>query len=196
MKTITRLIIFLLSQFCAAQSLAAPIKPLLTLPSNLKAGDYLKDLNNVLQPYVGTWEGTANNKKYTFVITKFTKKYQAFGNYYLDELKLKFRVTNLSTGVILYDNLDAVSYEQYTIYAASPSRGMLACFFTDSAANCHNPLEFYLKNITGNPYQKKYCYFREGEWDGYLVGDNCYNTINRATIPVWLPTQDLILTKQ
>ena len=39
----------------------------------IPADTYLKDVNNLFAPYIGTWKGTINNKTYTFFITKITE---------------------------------------------------------------------------------------------------------------------------
>lgn len=38
--------------------------------NSTKTGDYLKDVNGVLDKYIGTWQGSINNKTYTFEISK------------------------------------------------------------------------------------------------------------------------------
>jgi hypothetical protein len=66
---------------------------------------YIKDINNELVPYVGTWNGTWNNKTLS-VQFKRIKKYQNYDNnnpYYQDVLIGKFKVSD-SSGNILFDN--------------------------------------------------------------------------------------------
>lgn len=194
-KISTILFVILVSYNMSSQILVSQIVPLSThtFPENA----YLKDLNNVLLPYVGTWEGILNNRKYTFVVTKFTQNYDDFGKYFKDELMVKLQLTDMSNGVILYDNLSAITYDEYNILGTTPHKGMFNCYFTDSEANCKNKFEFILKNIPGNPNQKKYCYFAYHQsWNPLSNGYNCYTNIDRYSLPVYLPTEDLILTKQ
>lgn len=174
-------------------SCQTPILPLSTY-ENIPNGAYLKDINNVLTPYIGTWEGILNNKKYTFVFTKFAQRYNSFSSYYQDELMGNFKVTDLSTGTVLYDNTAATNYDDFRIYGTHPNvaRGMCSFYFTDTVANCENNLKFILRNINGQPNKLTYCYF---EYDGWLKESDCHNYPNRAAIPVFLPTQELILTK-
>ena len=191
MKKIFIFFAFIITQVAYCQT---PILPLSTY-ENIPSGAYLKDLDNVLLPYVGTWEGTLDNKKYTFVFTKFPQ-YDKFGEYYEDVLKCKFKVTDLVTGTIIYDNLSAINYDDHMILAATSHRGLLHCFFTDTDANCKNGLEFYIRNINGQPNKMTYCYFRYSEsWGGLSIGLDCINYSDRMNIPVFLPKQDLILTK-
>ena len=41
------------------------------IPENIT---YFKDINHVLDKYIGTWKGTQDNKNYEFKITKITNK--------------------------------------------------------------------------------------------------------------------------
>ena len=192
---IVLLLMLLASYNMSSQIAVSQILPLSThiFPENA----YLKDLNNVLAPYVGTWEGTVNNKKYTFIVTKFTQHYDDFGKYFKDELMLKLKVTDLTNGTIIYDNHSAVTYDEYNIMGTTPHQGMFHCFFTDSETNCKNEFEFYLRNIIGNPNQKTYCYFAyQQSWNPLSNGYDCYTNVDRMSLPVYLPTQDLILTRQ
>lgn len=66
---------------------------------------YIKDLNNQLLPYEGTWKATWDNKT-IFVYFKRIKKYldhKENNPYYKDVLVGKFKVVN-SNGLILFDN--------------------------------------------------------------------------------------------
>ena len=171
-----------------------PVLPLSTY-EDIPNGAYLQDLNNSFGQYIGIWEGTLNNKKYTFEFTKFEQHYDDFSLCYEDILKSKFRVTDITSGTIEYDGLSASDYDDYRILTIPPpSNGMLHCFFTDTDANCRNELEFYLRNINGQPNKLTYCNFRyTDEWG--LPGIECVDYADRMDIPVFLPMQDLILTK-
>ena len=101
------------------------IVPLSTI--NAPNGAYLKDLDDELLPYVGTWEGMSNNKKYTFVFEKFTQKLFFFSNehyFYRDKIKAKLKVIDLATNEVLYNGLSAIDYDDFPIYGVSrPHRG-------------------------------------------------------------------------
>lgn len=171
--------------------------PLGTTYLNDENGTYFKDINGDLNPYVGTWEGTVNNKKYTFVIQKFPKHAISFttGYYkYYDMLKIKFKVTDLATNVILYSTLDAVNFDDFPIYGLSkPFHGSFQFIFNDTDANCQNSLRFFLDGTPALTNQLKYCKFEYDEW---WLFENCPNYSSRDAIPVYLPKTDFILTKQ
>lgn len=168
--------------------------PLETL--NYNNGTYFKDINGELNPYIGTWEGTVNNKKYTFVMQKFTKHMTSYttGYYhYEDELMIKFKVTDLATNLILYNTLDADDYNEFPIYGLSkPFHGSFRFVFKDTDTNCQNSLKFFLDGTPALTNQLKYCKFEYDEWWLY---QNCPNYSSRDAIPVYLPKVDLILTK-
>ena len=160
-------------------------------------GAYFKDINNELLPYVGTWEGVLNNKKYTFVFQKFTQHLTSYFPYsesyhYDDRLKGKFQVTNNTTGEIIYSSLSASTYDDFPIYGVvKPYHGRFSFVFKDTEANCENGLEFMLKNIPNQPNQLKYFHFEyKDSWN-----IDCTTYSDRMDIPVNLPMSELIFTK-
>jgi len=191
MKKTILILAFLMIQIVSCQT----IVPLSTI--HVPNGAYVQDTNNTFNKYIGTWEGILNNKKYTFVFTKFPQHpvvWSATYSYYEDQLMGNFKVTDLATNTVIYDNTTATSYDNFRIYGTYPSlaRGICEFIFTDTDANCQNRLEFTLKNITGQPNQLKYCYFKYNDWWSF---NDCPNYSSRSQIPVYLPMQDLILTK-
>lgn len=165
------------------------------LPLNsfdLPNGAYVKDLGNQLTYYEGKWVGSLNNKKYTFEFVKFPQhlsQYEVGGDYYyMDNLMGKFKVEDLSTGTVLYDNLSAINYDDYNIFLSSLRNG--ASFGYLDSINCLNSAGFYLFKVSGSPNQLSYKNFALDDYIEY----NCpYAT--QAEIPMFLPTSDLILTK-
>ncbi len=160
-------------------------------------GAYFKDFDNELLPYVGTWEGILNNKKYTFVFQKFTQHLISSAplsdNYlYQDLLKGKFEVIELSTGAVIYSSLSAINYEDFPILGVvKPYNGRFDFYFQDTEINCENGLEFSLRNIPSQPNQLKYYWFRYNDW----YKSDCSMYSDRMDIPIFLPMQELILTK-
>jgi len=56
---------------------------------------YYKDVNKVLNKYVGTWEGVYKNQTYYFEITKQTKVNSSdFPLIYNDDLSIQFKITD------------------------------------------------------------------------------------------------------
>lgn len=165
------------------------------LPLNsvdLPNGAYVKDLGVQLPYYEGKWVGVLNDKKYTFEFVKFSQhlsQYELGGDYYyMDDLMGKFKVEDLSTGTVLYDNLSAVNYDDYNIFLASLR--IEASFGYLDTINCLNSAGFYLSKLPANPDQLRYNNFALNE---YLAFNCPFAT--QAEIPMFLPTSDLILTK-
>ena len=67
------------------------VKPLETFRGAQKNDlDYFKDVNNLLDPYLGTWEGDYNGKTLKLEITKFKDNYLAIS---VDALHIKYEIT-------------------------------------------------------------------------------------------------------
>ena len=58
---------------------------------------YFKDVNNILDKYVGTWKGTYGNKKYEFSISKSVRTFETMK---FDRLLIRYIVTDLNGNVI------------------------------------------------------------------------------------------------
>lgn len=157
-------------------------------------GAYLKDLNNELSYWEGTWEGTINNKKYTFVFTKFIQHLTGETNdyYYQDEIRGKYKVLDLATNQILYDNLSVNNYNDYSILGLVIRDGDFTFWFQDVESKCYNSVQFHLQKINGQPNQVKYCYFRFLDYQNW----DCTNYSNQTSIPMFLPQEELIFIKQ
>lgn len=160
-------------------------------------GSYVKDIDNELDYYVGTWKGVLNNIEYTFEFVKFTHHLNSYtgtatGTYhYEDELKGKLKVIDLQTNQVLYNNLNSTNYEDYLILGLAKKNGMFNFWYKSKADKCFLDAEFVLKRINGQPNQLNYCYFTLNSYRDF--GCN-YLDINQ--IPIFLPKQDLIITKQ
>lgn len=158
-------------------------------------GAYLKDLNNELSYWKGTWEGTINNKKYTITFVKVIQHLKGFSvnsYYYEDEIVGKYKVVDLTTNQVLYDNLSVTNYDDYSIQGIVIRNGGFSFWFQDVASKCYNSVEFSLHKINGQPNQVKYCNFRFGEYHYY----DCTNYSNQDSIPMFLPQEELFFTKQ
>ena len=193
MKTLFYITLLLLGSITFAQE--GVEVPLSTYPTQLQNGTYIKDLQNVFQPYIGTWKGvTSDNKEFTLQLVKFTKHLSTFPNgyyYYQDELVGKYQLKDLTTGVIISNTLNAVNYEDYRIYVlGEPLNGILYLTFTDTV--CMNGLRIYLDDIPGSPNQLRYSSF----YDSYRSYDCPY--ANQTEIPLPIPgaLKVVILTKQ
>lgn len=106
MKTILSILCFLafiytFSQTGCQQQNIIPLRTHTDIPQDQCY--YMKDTNNELQDYAGTWMGTWNNKTFYVTFKKINNKYDAHFKYNKDFLIGKFK-TLTSSGSILFDN--------------------------------------------------------------------------------------------
>ena len=78
-----------------------PLRTFTTIPQN--ECYYLKDTQNELNDYVGTWKASWNDRTIYVYITKQVKHYDWTGEYYVDNLIIKFK-TITNNGTVLFDN--------------------------------------------------------------------------------------------
>lgn len=63
-------------------------------------GAYIKDVNNLLDKFIGTWTGTFDNKSYEFGITKQTVSFLGIS---IDRLIIKYVITDNVTNQVIVD---------------------------------------------------------------------------------------------
>jgi len=63
-------------------------------------GAYYKDLNNDLNPYIGSWKGVFEGKTFFIIFTKI-KEYEPIGKYYQDRLMGRYKMLD-TNGSQLY----------------------------------------------------------------------------------------------
>ena len=157
-------------------------------------GTYIKDINNVYLPYVGTWKGILNGKEHTYVFQIFTQ--HMFTNpsgtyYYEDILKAKYEVKDITSGNILFTTMSAVNYEDFYITAlGTPDNGRLDFYFAD-VSNCYNSLKFALINVAGVSNQLR---FGGPFYNDFYIPEGCPYA-DRYDIPVPIP-KNVVLIKQ
>lgn len=91
----------LFAMSCKAQTIVPVEKTgdYLDAGNGIPDNTYLKDVNNLLRKYVGTWKGIYGRKNYTFYVTKYTSKFDKVTR---DELLTRYLITT-SNGTILED---------------------------------------------------------------------------------------------
>ncbi|WP_288981611.1 DUF6705 family protein [uncultured Flavobacterium sp.] len=185
---ILSLLLFTINCNCQTLPLNSPEEP--------DNGGYLKDIDNVLPFWVGTWKGTVDNKEYTFQFTTFLHNTVNFPNgdyYYKDKLMGKFKVVDLTTNMVLYDDLSVSNFEDYKIRLSGYGNNIGYVFrFVDDNAHCNNKTEFTMLKNSANPNQIKYLNF---EYQRLLSPEDCIYP-QQGDIPMFLPKVDLILTRQ
>ncbi|MFN1216089.1 DUF6705 family protein [Chryseobacterium kwangjuense] len=190
MNTTNFKIIILLAFLINILSCKAQTLPLNTDMKDIPTGAYVKDLNNELSPYIGTYKANFNGNEITLFIIKEENKptKRLKKNFFRDALVAKYIVKN-STGTILQDtkNNNSANIELYSYYTY-PSKNTIVLYY--SGTNCRVGWgDIYLKKIGVNQIS----------WE-YRPDDI---TLDNTTCPpgtdinIYLPeTKDLIFTKQ
>ncbi|HCR76871.1 MAG TPA: hypothetical protein DIW37_10810, partial [Chryseobacterium sp.] len=114
MKNIFLLLFVVISCKTYAQQTIVPLRTYTDIPEN--QGYYLKDTNNELQDYEGTWKGIWNNKTIFITFHKIANKYNETLKFSTDYLAGKFKTLD-NNGNILFDNTN-LSFENSKIRGA------------------------------------------------------------------------------
>lgn len=114
MKNIILIIsLFLVSHTIEAQKIVPIEQKYQEIKNNEGKGPkkaYYKDVNKVLDKYVGEWETTYNNKIFYFKISKITKvPNMYFKDIQSDRLKVQYKITDKKTGKVVQDKFKASS---------------------------------------------------------------------------------------
>lgn len=168
--------------------------PLLTSLDNVPNMSHLKDTNNELQSFVGTYASTYNGNQITLYITKEEDKFFDYGNQqiYMDILSVKYIVKN-STGTILQDTKNMVLPAgdlKYTIYSLWVTDNGNKAELIYNGTNCNVGFgSINLRKINSNQISWEY------KPNGITTTkDKCPPTLDTN---IYLPeTKDLIFTKQ
>ena len=183
-KTILFLGIFVSFLSCKAQNL-----PLNTALKEIPTNAFVKDLNNELVPYIGTYKASFQGKEITLFITKEENKLVDYGNqkFYRDALIIKYIVKNLS-GTVLQDTQNNNLPKIYIYSTKTKSQNSVR--FTYSGTNCRVGWgEIILNKINSTHVSWEY---RPN--DIILDSSKCPPGTD---INIYLPeTKDLIFTKQ
>jgi hypothetical protein len=170
---------------CKAQTL-----PLNTSFLDIPNGAYVKDTNNELNPYIGTYKANFNGNEITLFINKQEHKLEESSqkNYYMDALVIKYIVKN-SSGIVLQDthnnNLNIAA-----LYSIDIDSTENTISFVYSGTNCNVGFGgIKLKKISSTQISWEY---RPN--DITTTAAKCPPTLDTT---IYLPeTKDLIFTKQ
>lgn len=170
---------------CKAQTL-----PLNTSFLDIPNGAYVKDTNNELNPYIGTYKANFNGNEITLFINKQEHKLEESSqkNYYIDALVIKYIVKN-SSGIVLQDtqnnNLNIAA-----LYSIDIDSTENTISFVYSGTNCNVGFGgIKLKKINTTQISWEY---RPN--DITTTAAKCPPTLDTT---IYLPeTKDLIFTKQ
>lgn len=185
MKNIFLIILITISLGCKSQ-----IYPLRTF-TELPANSYLKDTNNELPAYEGTWKGTWNNKIIYVTFKKITNTYISSFSQYRDILIGRFKVTDIN-GNILFDNTtlpdDQVKIEGGMFRKLDDKYGFV---YVDEDL-CMRSGQIFINFIDSTKTKLQWKYFQSENW---LDSDCFYHGWAQDQVPQPLPN-DIVLIKQ
>jgi hypothetical protein len=149
---------------------------------------YLKDVNNLLPKYVGTWAGTLGGKNYTLYITKYTYKFNTITR---DVLLTRYLITS-SNGDILEDTRNLPDDSPYVIEGDYFSKDLAsyASNYIGKNSQCGNKGTVFIriKNTTNTQVLVTF------EPDKIMISEDICPGFKLAELT--LPRDGLRLTKQ
>lgn len=104
------ILLFMLIMTCSCNAQQQPILRTLSFEDTFnedyfsKDGDYVKDIHNQLDPYVGIWKYEGNGKTLILKIRKVQLFYNGISGTYRDKLLITYKY--IKNGTIMIDNLD------------------------------------------------------------------------------------------
>lgn len=119
------------------------------IPENIT---YLKDINNLLDKYVGVWKGIFNDKTYEFKIIKITEKP---GRINEDKLLMRYIITDINGTVI--ENTSALpNNSPYVIHGDYIDRSNYLLNYVGSAGNCGQAGTIFISTSIKSNYTRLY----------------------------------------
>lgn len=140
-------LIFLGTMSCKAQTII-PIEKFEDYTSELPDGAHVKDVNNLLNKYVGTWKGVYDGKNYEFKIVKHTDV-STDRNLKFDELLIRYKITN-SFGTVIATTLDQPN-DHYSVMQGGSLRksGVYVLGYNGYDSDCGQNGNVYLSTVGG-----------------------------------------------
>jgi len=190
MKNIFLLLLLTIScKSYTQQQTIVPLRTYTDIPED--AGYYMKDTNNELQDYEGTWKGVWDNKTIFITFKKINDKYNTAMRYNSDIIVGKFKTLD-NNGNILFDNTQSIDNEakiEGTGFQKITDKYLM--FYVDKdLCDMTGNIEITFANIT-----KTQLNFNFGQDMMYLDTDCYFYSYPSSQYPKPLPN-NIVLTKQ
>jgi hypothetical protein len=175
---------------CKAQQ---QIYPLNTYYEDAPDYAYMKDLDNYLPLYIGTYKSTYEGNEITLIITQENMMLIDYidKKFYRDVLNIKYTVKKVSTGVVLEDTQNSVDPQTNKIISVRTNamdNNSIALLYDGTTCGIGWG-KITLKKISST--QISWSYYPN---DSLFSGNECPNSQN---VKVYLPdTENLVFTKQ
>ena len=194
MKILFKTLFFLLISLNSNCQTVTTVVPYRTL--EYPNGAYLKDLDNEFPFWLDTWEGVSDGKKYEFTFVLFQQELIQFANdiyEYKDKVVGKLKVINLATNEVIYDESSFTNFDDYLIYGNVIVGRSFFFSYSDKENHCNNGADFTLVRSATDVNEILYKDFR---YDEYYTLDGPCPYATQEDIPMYLPKDDLVLTRQ
>ena len=174
----------------SAQQIIIPVENYIDYWDNddleIPDGAHIKDVNGLLDKYVGTWKGTYQGKNYEFYIKKVTLKSKV-SNLLKDRLIMRYKIIGIS-GEIIADNTYMNDEEPLIIdgwyLAKTKTYYVLNYFGFDGECGQNGRIYISIKNTNSNLMGLRLSVYGE-------VDPNCTEIASQV-----LPTNNMLLTRQ
>ncbi|WP_439480676.1 DUF6705 family protein [Chryseobacterium aquaticum] len=149
------LILLLVAVSCTAQS-QQPILRTLSFQEcfsedySYKHGDYVKDFQNQLDPYIGTWKYEGNGMVLILKLQKVPMFYEDISKTYRDELLLTYKF--IKDGVVLVDNLNAPVFNDFDSITKEERKKYGVYSFSSDMQNLDGSITDIPLNILASSY--------------------------------------------
>ncbi|HET8809923.1 MAG TPA: DUF6705 family protein [Flavobacteriaceae bacterium] len=155
------------------------------IPDNV----YFKDINGLLDKYVGTWIGTYNNKTFEFHVVKTTPQSDIRPSVTIEQLYMRYKITD-ANGNVIENTLNLPDTSPMVIKGSYISRDLTDYFlyYVGQESGCGQHGDIVIFEISTTQME---LYFRPGE--NVYTSNRCPNGPAQQVLPV---ETALVLTKQ
>ncbi|WP_166924639.1 DUF6705 family protein [Flavobacterium poyangense] len=186
-KIITLASLIIITLHCKAQQIVPVEKMIEYRDADTEIPDrtYLKDVNGLLDKYLGTWKGTYDSKSFTFVITKAKHDFLGIS---VDELQIRYLITTLS-GEVIEDTRSLPNADALVIQGdyISKSLGYYVLNYFGKNTECGQSGEVFISTTKDNKQMKLFL----AAYQGIIDGSKCPKVAEQI-----LPTKSMFLSKQ
>jgi len=191
MKTVFSKYLMLLNLILITISCKSQTLPLNTLMDDIPQGAYVKDLNNELNPYIGTYKANYKGNEITLFIIKEENRptNRITKTFFRDALSIKYIVKN-SSGLVLQDTSNG-NFPNIKLYSLGINSNNNYVTFYYSGTNCKVGWgSIILKRL--NSTQLSWEYYPNSR----IINDTTCPPGTDTTVYLPVTDDELIFTKQ
>ncbi len=181
----------LISMYCCSAQQIIPLEDFLNYRDNeieVPDGTYFKDVNGLLNKFVGTWKGSLNNKNYEFRVEKHYREAEVTHLKY-DKLRIRYKIFS-GSGVLIEDTTNLPEDSIYILMGLYISKlGGYVLFYQGKETLCGQKGNVFISVYGSNNEKMQLYLYPDNE---FIDSDTCPN---REAAQI-LPTDPIELLKQ